>query len=399
MSHSPTIEMPPAAAPPPPPGHRRTRIALIAGAAALVLAVPPTLYFTLHSDSGGPVSATASAAASTTATSAPSVSPSAAPGTPTAPATPAAPAPDGRIPAAVLNNATLNIPPWPADTGLDGKPGLSGPVKFTNGGVTIPGDPTHLSVLHISIDHIVYGDVDRDGAQETVAAIFAGGQGGSRQLVAFDRDRAGRIITLGSVLATTGPIRQIAETTYQVQPNGVINARVGDYAGCCGDETPVLWQWRSYGWDGQRFHQVDGPTTFPVNPSVTETAVTAGDLAFGPATDGIRHGTLSVTVSYLSGAVPAHLSIVFYLGSPGSPQPDSQAWPPTHPAAGGGTAVDVPTPAPGVAKTYTFDFSRPAGSTAASIDVYIYGFTAQGAQLSEKNWSNNGAIVMMRNLG
>ena len=399
MSNSPTIELPPAAAPPPPRKRRRRRVALIAGAAALVLAVPPTLYYTLHNSSSRPESAAASTSPAPTVTSAPSIGPSAAPGTTTAPATPAAPAPDGRIPAAVLNNATLNIPPWPADTGLDGKPGLSGPVKFTNGGVTIPADSTHLSVLHISIDRIAYGDVDRDGAQETVAALFAGSQGGSQQLVVFDRDRSGRIITLGSVLATTGPVRQIERTTFYIQPNGAVNARVGDYAGCCGDETPVLWQWRSYAWNGQRFHQVGGPSAFPVNPNITETAITAGDLVFGPAIDAVRHGTLSVSVSYLSGAVPTHLSILFYLGSPDSPQPDGPAWPPTHTAAGGGTAVDVPTPAPGVIKTYTFAFSRPAGSTATEFGVYLYGFTAQGAQLSETNWSNNGAPAKMRNVG
>lgn len=272
-------------------------------------------------------------------------------------------------------------------------------MKFTNGGVTIPPDSTHLSVLHISIDHIVYDDVDRDGAQETVAALFAGSQSGNQQLVAFDRDRSGRIITLGTVLATTGPIRQIARTTYSVQPNGAVNARVGDYAGCCGDETPVLWQWRSYAWNGHSFHQVGGPTMFPVNPNVTETTVTTGDLVFGPAPDGIRHGTLSVTVSYLSGAIPDHLSIVFSLGTPGNVQLDGAASPPTHPATGGGTAVDVPTPAPGVARAYTFAFSRPANSTDTEFGVYVSGITAQGVRLGEVTESNNGVIVTPRSVG
>jgi hypothetical protein len=398
MSHSPTIELPPATAPPPPPGHRRRRVALIAGAAALVLAVPPTLYYSLHNDSARPAVATPSAGP-LPATSAPSTSPSVTPGTTTAPATPAAPAPDGRISAAVLNNATLNIPPWPTDTGLNGKPGLSGPVKFTNGGVDIPGDSTHLSVLHMNIDHIAYGDVDRDGAQETVANIFAGIQGGSQQLVAFDRDRSGRIITLGSVLATTGPIRQIARDTFQVQPNGVINARVGDYAGCCGDQTPVQWQWRSYAWNGQSFHQVGGPTAFPVNPNTTETSLTTGDLISGPAIDGVRHGTLSVTVSYLSGTVPDHLSVVFYFSMPGDIQPDGSAWPPTHPVSGSVTAVDLPTPAPGVTKTYTLAFRRPENSTATAFGTELYGSTARGIRLSETNQSNNYVITKVRNAG
>ncbi len=114
--------------------------------------------------------------------------------------------------------------------------------------------------------------------------------------MAFDRDRSGRIITLGTVVAATEPIRQIADTTFWIRSDGA-------------------------------------------------------------------------------------------------------AWPPTHPAAGGGTAVDVPTPARGVAKTYTFAFNRPESSTATDFGVYVNGFNAQGAELSESNWSNNGATVTLRNAG
>jgi hypothetical protein len=55
----------------------------------------------------------------------------------------------------------------------------------------------------------------------------------------------------------------------------------------------LLWQWRSYGWSGQGFGQVGGPSAFPVNPSVTETVLAAGELVLGPAIDGVRHGTLT----------------------------------------------------------------------------------------------------------
>jgi len=386
MSNSPAIELPPAAPPSPPPAdhRRRRRIALIAGAAALVLAVPPTLYLTLRTESGHSTAAVPSTSpqatmtSSPTATAAPTGTPAAPPGATTAPATPA---PDGRITLATLKNATLDIPAWPNDD----VPGLAGPVKFTDGKVYIPADTAYPAGRFMVIERIVYGDVDRDGAQETVASIGAYIQGGSQQLIAFDRDRSGRIITLGAVAATTGPVRSIDASSYSVAANGVVTARVADYQGCCGDRTPTLWQWRSYGWNGQRFHQAGGPTAFPDNPNVTETSLASSGLVLGPVVDGARHGVLTVTVAYLYGTVPDHLSIRFYTAL----QRDGSAWPPVY-AVTNGFAVDVPTPALGATKTYTFAFSGPVNSAGQDFRLNVGGSDkSDGALLSEANPYNS----------
>src|SRR5690349_1409747 len=111
-------------------------------------------------------------------------------------------------------------------------------------------------------------------------------------------------------------------------PSGQIAVKVGDFQRCCGDETPQLWQTRTYGWSGHDFRQTGGPTAFPVNTSVTETGLTVSELVLGPATNGIRHGTLTVTVTYLRGAKPAHL--VLNIGPPDGLQRDGNAWPTVH---------------------------------------------------------------------
>jgi hypothetical protein len=307
-----------------PPG-RRWRIVLVAAAAVMVLAIPMVLFFVLRGDSGRQL-------VNPSPTGGPSATTPASP-VPTATAT-GEPVPDGRIPLAELKNATLDIPAWPADN----LTGVHGRLTFVNGDVLSPPDATFPFERHIIIFNVMYGDVDRDGAQETVAVIGCVVQGGSEQLVAFDRDRDGNLVTLGTVVATTGDVRTIDSTTVRVRNDSTIAVKVGDYQRCCGDETPMLWQTREYRWNGDRFRQVSGPTSFPVNPSVTETGATVGELVFGPATDGTRHGTLTVTVTYLRGARPDHLWLEFNV--PADVQRDGSAWPPTTDNKYGGVLHD-----------------------------------------------------------
>jgi hypothetical protein len=352
------------------------------------VAVPPSLYFALHTDSSRPAATAPSTSPRPAATNTPGARRS---GT-TAPATPVNRAPDGRIAPAALKNMTLRIPAWPTDN----LPGLSGDVKFSNGHVTIPPDPAYPTGRQMAIGRIAYADVDRDGAQETVAVIGTYLQSGSEQLVAFDRDSAGRVVTLGAVTATTGEVRAIDQSSFSISPNGEVRVRVADYAGCCGDPTPTQWQWRTYRWVDGRFYRVGEPVSFPNNPSVTETGATTGDLALGPAIDGVRHGTLTVTVAYLYGTVPDHLSIRFY---PADLQRDGTAWPPTY-AVTNGYAVDVPTPAIGTTATYTFAFSQSANSTGKDLRLQVGGSNKQDtALLSESNPYNSFLNINIRTVG
>jgi hypothetical protein len=76
---------------------------------------------------------------------------------------------------------------------------------------------------------------------------------------------------MGTVVATTGPIRDIRADSALVSATGTVTVSVGDHQVCCGDETPHRWQTRGYHWRDGRFRQVSGPTVMPVNPALTET--------------------------------------------------------------------------------------------------------------------------------
>lgn len=49
---------------------------------------------------------------------------------------------------------------------------------------------------------------------------------------------------MGTVVATTGEIREIRTGGTRVGDDGVVTTRLGDYQICCGDETPQTWQER-----------------------------------------------------------------------------------------------------------------------------------------------------------
>ena len=376
MSDSTTLQLPPIPPEPPPPElpeagdprRRRVRAAVIAALVVLVLGIPLAVYIVLHHDSPTAAPGPApSAGASTSASVAPSAS---------APTT--APAPDGRIALDTLRNGTFVVPPWPPDN----LTGTSGRLTFHNGQVVVPPDDRFDFERYIIIGGVSYGDVDQDGATETIAEVDCVVQGGSQQLVALDRDTAGNIVTMGTVVATTGEIRVIDSTAFRVTGQGVVESRLGDFQRCCGDETPQLWQVRGYGWNGRQFRQVGGPTAFPLNPAITDTAVTAGDLVFGPAVDGIRRGTLTVTVRHVRGTRPHHL-VLFFWPAPGIER-DGTAWPPAR-VDGQQIAVDLPTPATGGSASYTFAFRRPVTASGGEFTIQVNGATASGTVLAESN--------------
>ncbi|MFC3992560.1 hypothetical protein [Actinoplanes siamensis] len=278
------------------------------------------------------------------------------------------PAPDGRIPLAALREATLDVPGWPADNVR----GPSGPLRFHDGSVTIEpretpdGQPPYAQ--SVTILSAAYGDVDRDGADETVVLLGALIEGGSKQLVAYDRDRAGHIVALGRVAATTGEVRDIRADSARVDAAGAVSALVGDYQRCCDDDTPQIWQTRSYALRDGRFEQVGGPTRMPLNPHVTQTRVTAGKLALGAATGGYRYGTVDVTLTHRRGAHPEKITLWFY--PPDGLERTGAGWPAvtTRPD---GFGVTVPAPPAGGSVTHTFGFRRPAALSGGELSLEI----------------------------
>jgi hypothetical protein len=298
----------------------------------------------------------------------------------TSPASPAASsAPGEMIPMDQLRDATLDIPAWPTDNLVC----PAGRQRLRNGVVDVGGGK-RLYLLHA-----YYGDVDRDGVPETLVEIGCITQTGSDQLLALERTESGAIITLGQVVATTGGIRALRDIT--IGTAGVIQVSVGDYLACCGDPTVAQWQERAYGWTGTGFRQLAGPTQFPPNPQVTDVMVNAGGLVLGPAANGVRWGTLTVTVTLVRPTIPDQLWIAFY------PPPDlhraGSGWPPCQDLDGGGFECDAVAPALGGSRTYLFDFSRPARAVGGGqLTLNVHG-VRQGVVLQDANpWDNQPTI-------
>jgi len=360
---------------------RALRVALIAALSTFVLVLPVAVFLLLR---GGGKPAEPAAPPSPGITS-PSTTPSSGPQT--------SRPPDGRIPLSTLKNATLTIPRWPADN----VQGPHGPLQFRDGKVTIPFEqpvtgrpPTGTEIVILAV---TYGDVDRDGADETIAEIGCLVEGGSKQLVAFDRDTSGRIVTMGAVVATTGDIRDIRTDSARVTGNGTVTAKVGDYLACCGDETPRTWQTRGYRWRNGGFEQVSGPTTMTANPYVTETRISAGSLVLGPAVDGYRSGIVTVTMTHRWGTRPERLTLRFF-PSAGLERAGS-AWPPVS-ANSVSFAVTMDAPRAGSSVTRTFAFRRPAATSGGQLDIELLGNSRQDRALSEAVPWNNTAIAAIR---
>jgi hypothetical protein len=383
MSGSPTVLVPPETPgmPQSPPGRARRglRIALVAVAAVLVLALS-VVSFALRDPSPwlGAVN--------------PSVTPS----------------PiviDGRVSPIDLRGATLDVPAWPADN-LTCR---AGRLTFVGGKFSPSADdPDRRTVTIPATAHgdgmPAYGDVDRDGLPETVVLIMCGDRPGSGQLVALDRDATGQIVTMGTVVAMTNDIRDIDSTMVRIRDDATIEVGVGDYQKPFGSSASVIWQTRGYGWDAGAFRQVSGPTEFPDNPNVTETSMTAEDLVFGPVVDGMRHGTLKVTVTYLRGATPDHLSLT--LSGVAALVREGSNWPPVRGVLSYQFTIDLPSPAVGGSVTYAFAFGRPAGATEDRLSLSVRARTAEdqgdvnvwsdAGLLPEANGFNNTATVAMR---
>jgi hypothetical protein len=364
------LEPPPAGPPggiPAAPGHRRCRWLwpLVAASAVLIVLVPLLVYAMVE---GGQETA-------------PTPNPPASERAPTGPPTPAVP--DGRIPIDELWNATLDIPAWPIDALAIGP---SGPVRFTSGtSAPLPNSGNRLSLP----EDVAYGDVDGDGAQETVVNVHSyRDEGGSWQVVAFDRDRDGAIITLGQVTATTGPVEMIRDHVRVV--DGSVQVEVGDYLPRRGDDPAITqWQTRFYGWRSGRFGQVAGPTEFPANPRLTDLALSVEDLVLAAPVDGVRHGTLRVRVTVDRPSVPHRVRLHF--GLPTALEREGSAWAGSQVVGSTEDTVSVrvevaPPASIGASRTYTFGVTLAAGATLGedpSLTLAVSGVTAHGRQLIE----------------
>ncbi|MEU8088549.1 hypothetical protein AB0B57_33650 [Micromonospora sp. NPDC049101] len=234
----------------------------------------------------------------------PTLSPSAPSGSPTPGV------PDGRFSRSQLLGASVTLPAWRAGRGCP------------TSGVRISGENREGVNWLVALDH---GDVDGDGAVETVALVqCALGTGGPMQVVAFDRDEAGKVVTLGRVVATTIDKPQWL-FALDVVDDGTVRVQVGDIAP--GGGWNAKWsqrQWRGYRWKDGAFTQVSGPTSFGPNPNLADVSVTTGDLVLRVADDGSRTGTATVRIRNRGTGPVANLAL--RLGVPAVVRADVDGW-------------------------------------------------------------------------
>ncbi|MEV1317862.1 hypothetical protein AB0J14_17480 [Micromonospora arborensis] len=325
----------------------------------------------------GPVDPTPSVSASPTPTSSPTPTPS---GTS---ASPTAPVPDGRISRAQLLGASVTLPAWRAGPGC--------PTSQTR----LSGDDREGVNWLLALDH---GDVDGDGAVETVALVQCVlGSGGPMQVVAFDRNEAGKVVTLGRVVATTIDMPQWL-FALDVVDDGTVRVQVGDIAP--GGGWAAKWsqrQWRGYRWKGDAFAQVSGPTSFGPNPNRgMDVSVTAADLVLTTADDGSRTGTATVRIRNRGAGPVAHVGL--RLGVPAVVRADVDGW---EDCVGVHESTEpiicrLPELAAGAEMRLDLDFRVAEGITLRTdkADVDARPLDSEGDDLPDVNDSDN--LVQMR---
>ncbi|MDR7277809.1 hypothetical protein [Catenuloplanes atrovinosus] len=247
---------------------RQVRAGVTTGLTALLIAAPVAAYAAGVIGTNDPPDETATQPPTPSA-SATSPAPS-----PSASVETTAPVPDGRIDDATLKESMLDLPAWP----------YSGAQFCSPGSQRLA--PEARDMGDVTLVRTAYVDVDSDGVEETAAVLHCQvAQAGEYQVVVFDRDGAGKIITLGTVVATHLAGHEEGGIPALVRNIGAdgnrVRVEVGDVVFCCGgDPSHTQYQWRSYALEGGTFRQVAGETAFPPNPHLSPGA-TGGDS--GPA--------------------------------------------------------------------------------------------------------------------
>jgi hypothetical protein len=263
---------------------RRVRIVIAATAAIVAVLLPATGFATgFFGATGKPVPGTSVE---------PSVGPSESEPSPSA-ATSITPfAPDGRISPTDLAHATIELGGHPDQSLCRAK-------TFTfHGSPTMGADSNGRNQIAYTVEKVINVDFDHDGALETVAQINCAIEGHDSIVVALDRDTSGAIVTVGQVTITgyQEPVQAVFDL--RADPNGAVGVQVGDGQVCC-DTTDAMieHQWRSFSYDGTKFTQTAGRTSFTAVAPGTDLGVLPLRLNLGKPVNGVRTGTFSVTVT------------------------------------------------------------------------------------------------------
>ena len=143
---------------------------------------------------------------------------------------------------------------------------------------------------------VVRTNLDQDPALETAALIACRpGEASIDQIVAFDRDAGGHIVTLGTV--AEGIFWSLSP-----RAGGGVTADISDMQACCA--TPKVYevhQIRGYAERGGRFVQVAGLTAFISHTRPVDLSIRLVSATWGGVHTGHRTGTITVKITNPSG--------------------------------------------------------------------------------------------------
>jgi hypothetical protein len=175
--------------------------------------------------------------------------------------------------------------------------------------------------------------------------------------VGLRRAADGSIQAMGSVVGDVDQIQDVRAGTGGTVDLQVSNVSDSDDAGI----VKQIIQTRSYRWTGNGFGQTGGPTSFTV--SRPELTATLSDLVYGPAFNGTRTGTLTVSVHNGGTTKVSDASIAFELAVARTVTPSCEWLPLDVPWAG---LCTLPSIAPGATGTLSLTLN----TTDAAMTTY-----------------------------
>jgi hypothetical protein len=255
-----------------------------------------------------------------------------------------------------LQNATVTLPTFPEQTGVGPCP--TDNIRLVDGSNTSRNDS-----VRVGLEKSVSADLDADGVHETVALFVCHGPGEGRvtQVVAFQGRTAESMTFMGQVV---GPVDGIDDDLTGVRnieaAKGAVLVEVSRVAlvsqGSAPAELATLTQWRTFAWNGIRFIQTAGSTTFAANMSAAALTGIATRLIFAPPDGLCRTGELTLTVRNDGPRAADNLIAAVIL-----PEYDPDPCPNRPPGQFYGSALaDFGTIAAGTSKSVTVTVAAPA---------------------------------------
>lgn len=195
-----------------------------------------------------------------------------------------APARDALFERADLWRAKAPVPAVPGWEGCD-----------THVTTELPSDAPYLDVFAYEAIHT---NLDDDSGLETAVLVECRMSGKPvSQVVGYDIGAAGEPVSLGTVVNPLNP-GHISGLSRRIGGGVIVTVMYSHDYSPDNPEPPK----REFAWDGKGFRQVGGPTAFPER-GLGDLSVTAGPLVLHPLDNGVRTGSITVTVRY-EGASP-----------------------------------------------------------------------------------------------